>query len=67
MSNISISNLQSSGSEPFTDAENFMSEIPENELASITGGLTEFEMLISMFSNVIKSIGDGLTTIARKG
>ena len=60
MSNILISNLQSSGSEPFTDAENFMSEIPENELASITGG-------ISMFSNVIKSIGDGLTTIARKG
>lgn len=38
MSNISISNLSPTGSELFAGDENFMSELSENELASIAGG-----------------------------
>ncbi len=38
MSNISISNLHPTGSELFSDNENFMSEISENDFASIAGG-----------------------------
>jgi bacteriocin-like protein len=59
MSNISISNLRSSSSDPFTDAENFMHEISDKELVSITGGF--------IVSDIIKAIGDSLTTIARMG
>lgn len=39
MSLISISNLQPTGSALFVDDENFMTEISENELASIAGGV----------------------------
>jgi hypothetical protein len=40
MSNISISNLHSTGSDLFSDDENFMSEISENDFASIAGGMS---------------------------
>jgi hypothetical protein len=38
MSNISISNLHSTGSDLFSGDENFMSEISENDFANIAGG-----------------------------
>jgi hypothetical protein len=39
MANISISNLRSTGSDLFSGDENFMSEMSENDFASITGGM----------------------------
>jgi hypothetical protein len=39
MANISIFNLSSAGSDLFSGDENFMSEISENDFASITGGM----------------------------
>jgi hypothetical protein len=39
MSNISISNLHSAGSDLFSGDENFMTEMSENDFASITGGM----------------------------
>ncbi len=39
MSNISISNLTSTGFDLFSGDENFMSEISENDFANITGGM----------------------------
>ena len=43
--------------------------LSEREMASITGqGVSEgFSMLQNVFSNALKSIGEGLTTLARKG
>lgn len=38
-------------------------ELDDTELATVSGGT----MLQSAFSNVIKSIGEGLSTMARKG
>jgi hypothetical protein len=40
--------------------------LSEREMASITGqGI--FDSLQNTFSNVIKALGEGLTTVARKG
>jgi hypothetical protein len=39
MSNISISNLRSTGSDLFSGDENFMDEMSENDFASIIGGM----------------------------
>jgi hypothetical protein len=39
MANISISNLRFTGSDLFSGDENFMSEMSENDFASITGGM----------------------------
>jgi hypothetical protein len=39
MANISISNLRSTGSDLFSGDENFMTEMSENDFASIIGGM----------------------------
>lgn len=39
MSNISINNLQSCGTELFSDPESFMTALAENESGHINGGL----------------------------
>lgn len=39
MASIKISNLYPAGSELFKDSENFMTELVDNELGSINGGI----------------------------
>jgi len=39
MASIKISNLYPAGSELFKDSESFMTELVDNELASINGGI----------------------------
>ncbi|WP_019501946.1 hypothetical protein [Pseudanabaena sp. PCC 6802] len=63
MASISISNLQSSSSALFANEENFMSEIPEDKLSSVTGGLS----LQDAIDNIIRSIGEALSNSARGG
>ena len=41
--------------------------LSEREMASITGQGQGFSMLQNAFSTVIKSIGEGITQMARKG
>jgi hypothetical protein len=39
--------------------------LPDDELKAVTGGT--FSMLQNAFSTAIKSIGEGISTMARKG
>ena len=53
MSEIKLSNLNPAGSELFQDSESYISELNEQEMASVVGGFTFNASAISVIGNSV--------------